>query len=134
MNENNSSPKLEKVLSDHIIHVNVENSTVLVSEHTLRRHIQNHKNAVIAQYKWLTPFSIVITLVTVLLTTEFIDTKVLSKATIEALFLLCTFLSIGWLSWELAKIGKYRKYATEENLMDEIKKIEKGRTRQPSDN
>lgn len=90
-------------------------------ENILRKFIEKFKKTI----NWLTPLSIFLTVILVLLTAEFKSFLGLDKSIWNALFVLVSLFSLGWTIHNAYYAIIYKKHCSIEKLIEEVKNTKK---------
>lgn len=99
-------------------HINLSQEIIEITEDRTRIILKEHIAHIEQNNKWPTPLGIFITLLIVVVTTEFKDSFGLDKNTWEALFII---MSIFCLIWLLKCIKDYKKNITIDALINKLK-------------
>ena len=108
------------LLQDSHVHFNVGQNLIVTTEDKLKGVLREYADCLAVQDRWQTPASIFITLLLVFCTASFHDALNFSKATWEAVFLICTAASLLWLVRSVYRAIRAKR--TIENLIDDIKR------------
>lgn len=107
------------LLQQSTVHLNVKQNVIITTEDKVRLCMSDHAERLARRWSWMTPLSLVVTIILVLLTSEFHDFLGVPKATWHALFLLVCLVTLGWLV--LAAIGAIRTSTSIDCIVDELK-------------
>lgn len=99
------------------IHFNVSQSFVITTEDKLRLCLNGHLGRLERKREWLTPFGLLLAIVTTLATTDF-RAFGLSAETWYAIFLMTGVVSFFWLVWTLSLL---KTSANVEDIIKELK-------------
>ena len=116
-----TSPEVQRyqVAIDRI-HSNTGQTLIEITEDKLRLVLVQHLGVVESKRRWHVPFSILIALVSVSLTSDFRDVWGIGKATWQALFMFATVASIVWL---VVTLRFAFEQATLDSLVQRVKNI-----------
>lgn len=106
-----------KTVNIEKIHSNLEQQVIQITEDKLKLILNEHIQFMEKKSSWIAPFSIIVTLMVVFSTTNFID-AMLSADTWKAIFVITLILTIIWLIKSLYMIYKAK---TLEDLINKIK-------------
>mgnify|MGYP001589820894 CR=1 FL=1 len=109
-----------KTIDVQKVHSNVDLEVIQITEDKLRLILNEHLSFISTQRAWISPLSILLTLIVVFVTTDFKDAY-FSAATWEAIFLVSTFLTTAWL---IATIIKLFRAKSIEDIVCMIKNTE----------
>jgi hypothetical protein len=104
---------------------NTQSDLIYITEDKLENILLKHINNLNKSNGWITPTTLFITILIVLITSDFKDTLGLEKYVWNALFIIGLIISIIWLIISIIKAGKSIKRATIEFLISEIKNKQK---------
>lgn len=100
-------------------HNNVQQEVINITEDKLRLHINAHKNSFEDRKAWISPLSLLVTLIIVLTTSTFDEKSFgLDAAEWKAVFVISALLTLLWL---INTIVKFIKSNTIDDLVNEIK-------------
>lgn len=108
----------QRIEEDAEMSMNIRQQLIVTTEDKIALCIHEHMRFVEKRKEWLTPFSIFLTAIIVLITADFKD-WVLPKATWQAFFLMLAFISFAWLVVSLVQMPKHINADT---LVEKIKK------------
>jgi len=91
-----SSALADRMVQDTDVHLNVGQSTIVITEDKVRLCLMQHLGKLESRRGWFTPAGILLTLLLTFVTTSFKD-FVLSASTWEAAFGIAALLAAGWL-------------------------------------
>lgn len=114
--------------SQTVVHSNLDNEIIQINHDKLQLILTDHSDSLEARKSWITPFSLLLTFLAVLSTSNFTKTFGLEPEVIKAIFVILTFISLGWLIVTLIKL-KNSKSITE--LMCKIKNSNEDSTPTP---
>jgi hypothetical protein len=122
MNENNETADFLAVVGPNLtqnarVHLNLGQVFIVITEDKLAAILKEHADCLALRDKWHTPAS---TLLLVFGTSSFHDALNFSKETWEAVSLISTALTFGWLL--KAAFSAWRAHKTVESLIEEIKR------------
>ena len=100
------------------VHISIAPSVVVTTEDRLRLAILAHQDGMRARDAWIAPFSVFLSIVVALATTDF-RRFVLAANVWEAVFYICAALSFGWAGWTWLKRPKQ---PTVDSLILDIKR------------
>lgn len=86
----------DRVIQESQVHFNLSQDWIIITEDKLKDSINCHLECLKEKDKWLTPLSLFITFIIVFCTSTFKDALGFPQATWEAVFLICTALSLVW--------------------------------------
>jgi hypothetical protein len=113
---------------------NVDENEIVITESKLENILMKHSNALTAGSDWKTPLGLIIAIIIVFLTTEFNKNFLGLQPTVwQAIFIICLFLSCGWLLSSIISKIKHRN----ENLgkvIGLIKNSERKNEQKPENN
>lgn len=102
---------------------NTKSDLIEITEDKLENILIKNSKYVDLKSKWLTPFSLLFTLVLSLFTTEFKDFISISKYTWQALFIIGIISCSVWLFYVVARIYFYWDKSSIDYLLGQIKNI-----------
>ena len=103
------------------VHVNTSQNVIYITEDRVRIHLITHLQRVEKKRSWVTPLMLLVTIIVVLLTSQFRD-LVLSAATWKAMFVMASLVSVVWLVYALKNA---RRSETIDELIERLKKDSK---------
>jgi len=118
-----SAAQIQQLVSVERVTLNVSQRVIVTTEDKLRLCLHNHMSEIDKKRDWIAPFSVLLTLLLALVSTDFRD-FLLPKDTWRAIFVISSVLTFAWLSIALRKAFSRR---TAETLIAEIK-ADGGRT------
>ena len=122
MTKANSKSSIEPSLSGAMtIHKNLDQNILAVSEDKLRLCLIEHREALSSRLKWLTPFTLLLSLVATISTSTFHETAGIKPESWFAVFLICSVLSLIWFLYEIAKMIVTWKNGSVDKLIQSIK-------------
>ena len=84
------------VLQNSNVHVNFEQDFIVTTEDKIRLCMMEHANQLADQTSWISPVSLFVTIILVLLTASFNDALGLTKDTWQAIFVISAVLTAIW--------------------------------------
>gem|GEM_PF-2004268 len=120
----NSQANFEKTFSKDVfqssnVHVNFGQDFIVTTEDKIRLCMLNHASRLANRSAWIGPVSLFVTIILVLITTDFHDTFGIPKATWHAIFLIC---AVGTAIWSLVTGLRAWNTATSiENIVCDLK-------------
>ena len=107
----------DKIVNIENIHINTAQNIIVTTEDKIRLHLLDHLNIMERKKEWITPSSLLITIIAVLITANFKD-FLLKSETWKLVFIICGVVSFVWLAKSL--IFAFRKYNVED-FIEELK-------------
>jgi len=126
MSDQNTAPKdmaidqegfSDKILNIENIHINTAQNIIVTTEDKLRLHLLDHLNIMERKKEWITPLSILLTIIAVLITANFKD-FLLKSETWKLVFIIGGVASFVWLVKSLN--AAFKKYNIED-FIEELK-------------
>jgi len=108
---------IKNLVTTEFVNMNVAQNVVVTTEDKLKLAIQNHSNGIGKKKDWIAPFSIALSIIVSMSSTEFRD-FIVSKEVWSAVFLICFAGSIAWFFVVIRYA--FGKYSTDA-LLEEIK-------------
>jgi len=127
MSDQNNTPKdiaidqeafSDKIVNIENIHINTAQNIIITTEDKLRLHLLDHLNEIERKKEWITPLSLLITIIAVLITADFKD-FFLKPETWKLLFIISGVVSFLWLTKSLKQA--FSKY----DIADFIQELKK---------
>lgn len=100
---------------------NTKSDLIEITEDKLENILLKHLHKIQKGQSWLTPLTLFLTVLIVLLTSEFKDFIGIKKEVWNAVFLLTSLISFVWLIVTIVKAIKHTKTSSLENLINQIK-------------
>ena len=107
----------DKIVNIENIHINTAQNIIVTTEDKLRLHWLDHLSVIERKKEWITPLSILITIIAVLITADF-KNFLLKPDTWKSVFIISGFVSFVWLANSLK--FALRKYSIE-NFIELLK-------------
>ena len=107
------------------VHINVSEEVIIVTEDKLRLCLIKYLQNLGKKRAWISPLGIFLTIIVALGTTTFRDIVIgenmsISANTWQAIFIIASILSFGWLCFSIAQALKTKKI---EDVVKELKKL-----------
>ena len=120
-----TSPFLENISKEMVVsstaHVNVGQDVIATTEDRIRLCLYKHERGLAARDGWVAPVSLVVTILLVLVTSDFHNFAGLSKETWQAVFLISCGLAV---IWSIAAIWKAFSVRTSvDSIITELKRV-----------
>lgn len=107
------------------VHKNMKQEIIITTADKIRLVLINTKEILTAQRDWWTPFGLLISFITTLITADFKDAMGGSKDLWKAIFILLTIFSSIWLIKTLIKLAKNWGQDNVDKIIEQIKIKEK---------
>ncbi len=100
---------------------NVKSDLIEITEDKLENILLKHLNKMLIRKSWITPFTLLVTIVLVLISATFKDKFGVASSVWEAIFIVGTIISVGWLLFTVRKIYSNYKFSSIDDLILVIK-------------
>jgi hypothetical protein len=102
---------------------NIKSDLITITHDKLENILLKHFNKTFSRNKWITPLSLFISILLVLLTATFKDTFGISKDIWNSIFILCCLGNFIWFIVSIIRLIKNWKESSLESLINKIKAI-----------
>jgi len=103
------------------IRINLEQEIIVTTTDKIRLVLRDTKDIILSKRGWLTPLSLLLSLITTLCTVDFKETLYLSKDTLQAIFVFFSIASFIWLIKTIYKLINYWGRNDLDKIIEQIK-------------
>src|SRR3989442_265939 len=102
-------PIADELVRQSKVYSNLGQEFIMTTEDKLRLCLRDHADCLASKERWVAPVSLFFTFLIVFATADFHEALGLSKATWQAVFVLCTFASVIWSLWTIVAALRTRR-------------------------